>query len=106
MWARWLQVWTPRELAESMAISPQLGERFCRALEFNGTARDTGARMGDEPIWEYVPLPPGPRHHPTHLPPELATPGVYSEAPRRGMPVGGTAYISPRSSRTRRSRVG
>lgn len=102
-WARWLEVFTALELSESMAIAPQLALRFVKALVWNGSVRPVDALMnghGELDIVEYIPLPPGPSEHPHETPPELATPGVYSETPRRGLPV------SMSAGRSRRSGVG
>lgn len=111
-WFVWLRpLFTPHDLANAMAISLDLAIRFCRAGEVHGILEDTGASLNgsgmEERIYGYVPLPPGPTVHPTRLPEWVTTPGVYSEAPRRGMPVAGTSsHGSERVRRRKRSIVG
>jgi hypothetical protein len=61
-------------------------------LIFNGTVADTGDRIPGEdgrlePIYSFVPLPPGPKEHPVESPEWRTTPGVYDLAPERGRPV-------------------
>jgi hypothetical protein len=108
LWAYWLEVFTPSDLSDSMIISPDLATRFCLGLAHNGTVKATGELVDGEPLYELVPLPAGPSIHWTAVPPEMDPRiGVYSEAPRRGYPVAGTAGSQSRkAARTRRSRVG
>ncbi|HEX7088683.1 MAG TPA: hypothetical protein VF192_01025 [Longimicrobiales bacterium] len=91
-WARWLDEFCASDLAGVLGCDSELGARFVRALLWHGICFDTGSVIenghGPEPVIAYVPLPPGPKEHATGTPPELATPGVYSEAPKRGLPVG------------------
>jgi len=90
--AVWLRAFTPSELAGSLGVSLEVGYRAVAALKFHRICEDSGETVtgpdgGPEPVVTYIPLPPGPRNHPTGLPPEVTTPGCYSEAPRRGTPV-------------------
>jgi hypothetical protein len=90
MWMRWLDVLTPADLADAMAIDERVAEGFIRGAVFYGIVEDTGDRLSDqEPIYSYVPLPPGPTEHP-HRQPEWrdASIGCYSDVKSpRGMPV-------------------
>jgi hypothetical protein len=91
-WAVWLDTFTTSDLADAMAINRSAAQGFMIGLMFNGTIADTGDRaVGEdgrsEPIYSFVPLPPGPKEHFTDRPPELVTPGVYELAPARGRPV-------------------
>jgi hypothetical protein len=110
VWAHWLACFTPRELAQSMYISVDLAGQFCTALTRNGTcavAEEVGGEDGLERIYEVVPLPPGPRFRPRRTPVERdprECPGVYSEAPPRGRPVGGTALSAMQQRERARQR--
>lgn len=91
MWARILQVFTPGDLADAMAVDLEVARRGVRALIWHGIVEDTGDRFythyGEEPIIGYVPLPPGPKEHPTGIPPERLE--------------GYTEVLSPRGMRVR-----
>lgn len=90
-WAVWLDSFTASDLASSMGVPSIAVQGFLIGLLFNGTIEDSGDRIpgpsGMEPIYSFVPLPPGPNEHPYETPEWLATPGVYDMAPVRGMPV-------------------
>jgi hypothetical protein len=94
-WVRWLRAFTPSEIAEVMAIHPQLAERFIKAGLWHEMIEDTGIRLNgagpEEAMYRWIKLPSGPREHFRTWAPEWkpeVTPGCYSLAPRnRGMPV-------------------
>lgn len=94
-WAVTLDTFTASDLADSMGVSREWGERGVRALKWHGIVEGTGDYLdgvdGPEEICTYVPLPPGPDAHPhphapnpARLPPELAHFTIHVE---RGMPV-------------------
>jgi hypothetical protein len=106
-WIVWLKVVTVRELADVMAVDDLVAEIFIRAAEWHGIIRNGGVTPSGEQLFSYVPLPRGPREHVTLTPPEVITPGVYSEAPRRGFPIAGTSSQGTRRAvLRRRSTVG
>jgi hypothetical protein len=90
-WFRWLDTFTPTDLAEDMGIHPELAERFIAAGLWHGIIMDSGDRINGrgppESIYHYVPLPAGPREHPTYPPEWRTTPGCYELAPVRGYAV-------------------
>lgn len=89
-WARWLGSFTPSDLADAMGVDASVGERGVKALLWHGICQDSGVqvydRSGEEPLIEYVPLPPGPREHATEVPPERLV-GYTEVLSPRGMPV-------------------
>lgn len=85
-WFQWLDVFVPSDIADSMGISLAVAKRFVVAGEWHGIIQNTGDDDGREDIFEYVPLPPGPTHHPTGLPPERLV-GYGEILCPRGMPV-------------------
>lgn len=92
IWCRWLQVFTVSDMADALGSSYEVADQFVFAAEIHGIIEDTGdivngREWGDEAIFSYVPLPPGPRHAFTRTPEWRNTPGVYDLAPRRGLPV-------------------
>lgn len=93
MWTYWLRVFAPSDLAASMGVPVEAIEGFLIGLQRNGTIEDTGDRINgtgpEEPIFSFVPLPPGPTEHFTKEPPEtLRRIGCYELAPsNRGMPI-------------------
>lgn len=91
-WFVWLRVFTPSELADSMAVDVEVAQRFITAGVFWGIVTDTGDSMngtsaGYEPLYEWIPLPIGPRFARTFPPEWKSTPGCYADAPLRGMPI-------------------
>lgn len=90
-WVVWLRAFTPSEIAEVMAIHPELAERFIKAGLWHGMIEDTEIRLNgigpEEAMYRWTPLPPGPTQHPHFEPEWKSTPGCYSLAPIRGMPV-------------------
>lgn len=91
-WIVLLHTFTVSELADCMLIDHAVAQRYVFAAEFWGIIENTkdyvnGTEAGYEALYSYVPLPPGPRFHPHRSPEWLSTPGCYSLAPRRGMPV-------------------
>jgi hypothetical protein len=60
-WFVWLQAFTAKDLADTMAISEEVAERFIRAGLFHGIIYDTGESINGigpaERIYAYVPLP-------------------------------------------------
>lgn len=89
-WAVWLQIFTSRDLADSMGVDEEVIESYLIGLEFNGTIEDTGDRINGrgppEVIYRHVPLPPGPKVHEIGpLPEVLAV-----------MQMGGWEILSPR----------
>lgn len=114
MWVYWLGahdgLFSATELADSMAVTVESAAGFVIGLKRAGTIRDTGMRINGsgppEPLYELVPLPPGPTEHPTHLAPENdGRLGCYVEAPRRGMPVPGTTSHGTKRTRKRNKSV-
>lgn len=94
-WARWLQAFTARDLASALHCSLPVAERGVKALLWNKVCLDTGDTLpgpdGPEALIEYVPIPPGPREHPTETPPEIVVAREAGGDPLRqprGMPVG------------------
>jgi hypothetical protein len=112
MWARYLRIFTADDIADAMLVDHAVGERAIKALVWHGIVEGTGdfisgSSNGDGPkeVFEYVPLPPGPKEHPHETPEWLATPGVYSEAPPRGRSVPGSG-MSDQDMRRLRSIAG
>jgi hypothetical protein len=89
-WAVLLRLFTPSILADSMAVDEAVAQRGVRALLWHGIVRETGDFCwnghGEEPILEWVPLPPGPTEHPTKAP-EWVVCGGQDAPPSRGLPV-------------------
>jgi hypothetical protein len=76
LWARWLSVFTPHDLADSMGVEPELGERFINAMVWQGIVEDTGEVYENgagrpENVFTYIPPPPGPTSRPRYTPPEV-----------------------------------
>lgn len=73
-WIVMLQAFTATDLARSMAIHRDLAQRFILRAQWHGIAEDTGQSMNGtgpaEPLYAWVPLPPGPRRHPHGETPE------------------------------------
>lgn len=89
-WIDWIRVFTPSDLADTMVVDLAVAERFVKAAEWHGIISNTGDFDGREYIYEYVPLPPGPRHHPHKAPPEVAEGYDVESFPwirSRGMPI-------------------
>lgn len=92
LWTYWLRVFTPSDLAETMAVPVEAIEGFIVGLQRNGTIEDTGDMVNGsgppEKVYSFIPLPPGPTEHFTRPPEWQNTPGVGELAPaNRGMPV-------------------
>lgn len=85
-WIDWIRVFTPSDLADTMVVDLTVAERFIKAAEWHGIIRNTGDFDGREYIYEYVPLPPGPRNHPHKEPPEKVV-GYDEVLCARGMPI-------------------
>lgn len=90
VWIVWLQVFTVGDLADSMYVDHSVAGHFVTAAEWHGIIENTGELQqgpnGEEVIWSYVPLPPGPTDHPTKTPPEKLV-GYNEVLCARGMPV-------------------
>lgn len=73
-WARTLQAFTASDMANVMAVHYDIGVKAIRALCWHGICEETGEDIdgpfGLEPIVYYLPLPPGPTHHPHYELPE------------------------------------
>jgi hypothetical protein len=59
--ARWLGLFGPSDLADALRCHPDVAERSIRALRAHRLVNDTGedqtGHVGDERVWEMVPLP-------------------------------------------------
>ena len=92
-WTVWLRVFTVRDLADSMAVTPESLRGFLIGMERHGTVTSMGSLDGtgefESIVYEWVPLPPGPSEHPNGpLPEQMARQyGAYELAPERGYPV-------------------
>jgi hypothetical protein len=91
-WIYWLRLFTASDLADAMGVPYEVADQFMFAAEIHGIIENTGdlvngREWGDEEIYSYVPLPPGPTRAFTHIPEWRTTPGVYDLAPFRGMPI-------------------
>jgi hypothetical protein len=93
-WARLLNTFTADDLCQAIGVDESLGPRFVTALTWHGIVRDTDEvyqnGSGPEPIYEYIPLPPGPKEHPHYMPPEIMAVlemGGFEILSPRGMPV-------------------
>lgn len=93
-WAVWLQLFTASDLADAMGVNIEWGRRGVKALLWHGICEDTGdvidGPFGPEPIIGYVPLPPGPKHHPHGILPEViavSQMGGFEIFNQRGVPV-------------------
>lgn len=93
-WARTLDTFTADDLCQALGVDESLGPRFITALTWHGIVRDTNEfyqnGSGPEEIYEYVPLPPGPKEHPHYMPPEIMAVlemGGFEILSPRGMPV-------------------
>lgn len=95
LWVTWVRIFTQDDLAETMAVEPETLNDFIKGLVRWGTIEDSGDRVngterGEEVIWSYIPLPPGPTHHPHGTPPEIIAVnqmGGFEIHSPRGMPV-------------------
>lgn len=94
-WARWLEFFTARDMADALGVSLEVGERAVKALLWHGICVDTGVRVngpaGEEPLIRRLPLPKGPTVHPTQAPPEVVVRMEMGGDPLRvprGLPVG------------------
>jgi hypothetical protein len=96
-WARWLNCFTEEEIADALGEVPvELGRQACAALLYHGIIQETGVEIdgrdgGTVKLYEYVPLPPGPKVHATLEPPEVVVPREFGGDPlrvERGLPVG------------------
>jgi len=114
VWARWLNCFTAAELADALGNVPiELGEQGVKALVYHGTICDTGidldGRAGSERLYEYIPLPPGPRNRYKQRPIELQVflemGGDPLRVPR-GMPVAMQEQRRGNLSRTGMKRPG
>lgn len=85
-WAWWLQLFTVDDLADSMMCDRSIAQRGINALLWHGICFDTGEEIDGDPVISYVPLPPGPREHPTRAP-EWRTCVQDLVPPDRGKPV-------------------
>lgn len=94
-WARQLNVFTATELADVLGEVPyELGVQGCKALLYHGLVQDLDVDVdgphGREPLYEYAPMPKGPKVHHTEVPPEIKVPQEYGGDPlkvKRGLPV-------------------
>lgn len=87
-WFQWSNIFMPSDIADFMGIDTSVAKRLIDAAVWHRIVKNTEETDGRETIFEYIPLPPGPRLHKTGTPPERITPGVYDLAPaNRGMPV-------------------
>lgn len=90
VWIVWLQLFTVSDLADSMYCDHTVAESMVKAAVWNQIIEDTGDRMdgpyGEETIWSYIPLPPGPNEHPHKTPPEKLV-GYDEVLCPRGLPV-------------------
>lgn len=84
-WFQWTNVFTPSDIADLMGINVEVAQRLTEAAVYHRivTREDFD---GQEHIYEYVPLPPGPRFHPVHQQPERMV-GYDEVLCARGMPV-------------------
>jgi hypothetical protein len=73
--ARWLNAFTARELADALHAHEAVGERFVRALRWQGICEDTGATIegpsGPEQLYEMEPLPDWNEPRIRRVPPEI-----------------------------------
>lgn len=108
MWAIWMQRFTPSQLADVMGVSPESIGGYVLGLLYNDTIRDSGTRSNGahavEVVYEFNPLPEGPRFHPRALPPEIVVALRAGGDPlrvRRGEIVPGTSSHGSRRVRRR-----
>jgi hypothetical protein len=69
-WFQWMNVFVPSDIADSMGIDDAVATRLCEAGAWQRIIKFTGDFDNGEGIYEYVPLPGGPRNHPVHVQPE------------------------------------
>lgn len=93
-WAIWLETFTAQDLADTLGVPLEVGERGVKALLWHGICEDTGDRIrgraGTEPIIRYIPHVPGSPPRPKHPPPEVVLYFEWGGDPLkmpRGMPV-------------------
>lgn len=91
LWVQWVRVFTPSDLAKIMAVPPEVIFGHLTGMTRHGTIEDTGDRIngagyGEEPIFSFIPLPPGPTHHPHKTPPERIV-GYDDVQSPRGLPI-------------------
>lgn len=73
-WAVWLAIFTPTELAQAMAVDPEVAARGVTAMIFHGAVEDTGDVVdgpdGPESLFSYrtFAFPADPRTHPSKAP--------------------------------------
>jgi hypothetical protein len=92
--ARWLRVFAPSDLAGALRADLSVGERFVKALVWQGICRDTGDRVdgpdGPEPVYEMEPLPERVYPRARGMRPEIKAvidTGGFLLFNQRGMPV-------------------
>lgn len=92
--ARWLDTFTPSDLASAVRVPVELAEQFILALLFHGLLEDTGDDLdgpnGPERVYAMDPLPPGPRFHPRQIPVEILAvleAGGFEILSPRGQPI-------------------
>jgi hypothetical protein len=73
--ARWLGLFGPSDLADALRCHPDVAERSIRALRAHRLVNDTGedqtGHVGDERVWEMVPLPDTIYKRDKRAPPEI-----------------------------------
>jgi hypothetical protein len=74
-----------------MAVDESVAERGITALLYQGIVRESRnfqlSLWGDIPVYEYVPLPPGPTEHETGTPPWMLWPCGSEVLSPRGLPI-------------------
>lgn len=94
--ARWLGVFTPELLAETLRVHHAVAERFIMALRWQGMAQDTGSLVQGEggvpePVYEVEPLPETRYNRQRSTPPEVVAVmqmfGGFELISPRGKPV-------------------
>lgn len=85
-WFQWMNVFVPSDIADAMGIDVDVAKRLCDAGVWQRIVINTEDFDGREYIYEYVPLPSGPRNHPVHIQPERLV-GYGEVLSPRGMPI-------------------
>lgn len=85
-WFQWSDIFFPSDIADYMGIDVSVAERLCDAAVWQRIIVKTDDFDGREYLYEYLPLPPGPRNHPSGTPPERVVGYIEILSPR-GQPV-------------------
>lgn len=85
-WIVLLRRFTVSDIAEIAAVDTDIAERFVFAAMWHGIIQEVWENSDGEIVWEWIPLPKGPRWKPRKTPVEVLV-GYTEVLMRRGMPI-------------------